>query len=177
MFARLIMLLVPALLIAGSVLADSTPRLDVDAAPAIVRVKPLPVSRKPIRLPALEFQLDIRARCARDTEMQSILISVADTTKTISGDDVTEIHDEPIPFSVPARQVSPVAVDGFCRADGGRDRRTELLVRDAVTTNLSLRCAGEEGESITYTSHALDVLVQCDDNGESQGDSVSEIVR
>ena len=177
MNVRLFLLVMPALLLADKARPDAAGRLIVQATPAIVQVKALAEGRKLIRLPTLEFRFTIQAVCAIDTEAQSISISVADTRKTISGNDIATISDMPIDFSIPARQLSPVAVDGFCpRADDG-NRLAKLLVRDAVTAHLSLRCAGKGGEAITYKSHALDVMLQCPVRGDDQGESVSEIAR
>jgi hypothetical protein len=177
MIVRLFLLFVPALLLADEARPDSAARLSVHATPAIVQVKPLAEGRKLIRLPTLEFRFTIQAVCAINTEAKSISISIADTRKTISGDDIATVSDMPIVFSVPARQVSPVAVDGFCPLADDRDRLAELLVRSAVTVHLSLRCSGEKGQAITYASHALDVMLQCPGRGDDQGESVSEIAR
>ena len=174
---RLILMLIPALLLADKSRPDAAAQLIVQATPAIVQVKVLAEGRKLIRLPTLEFRFTLQAVCAVNTEAKSISISVADTRKTISGDDIATVSDMPIIFSVPARQVSPVAVNGFCPVADDRDRLAELLVRSAVTAHLSLRCSGEKGEAITYASHALDVMLQCPGRGDDQGESVSEIAR
>jgi hypothetical protein len=153
---------------------DDNTRLQVDAAAAVAQIEPMAVGRKLIRLPALEFELSIDAACALDSTAKSLSISVADTRQTISGDDTGNISSEPIRFLVPARQVSPIAVYGFC-SHAGED--SERLIQGAVTTHLSLRCLGAEGETITYASHALDVLLRCDMPTTGQGDPVSEIAR
>jgi len=177
MIVRLILLFAPALLLSGTAWPDVGARLSVDVAPAIVQVRPLAQGRKLIRLPTLEFRFTIQATCALDTEVQSVSISIADTRKTISGDDILSAFDQPVVFSVPARQVSPVAVDGFCPQADDRERQAELLVRDAVTAHLSLRCTGENGADITYSSRALDVILQCPDRRDDQGEPASELAR
>jgi len=177
MFVRLFLVLIAALLISGPAWPDAIARLAIDATPAIVQVRPLAEGRKLIRLPALEFHLTVLADCADDTEIRSVSISVADTRTTISGDDVVNLSAAPVSFSVPARQLSPIAVDGFCPLANGAGGLEELLIRDAVTAHLSLRCAGKSGEAIIYVSHALDVMLQCPMRGDDQRESVSEIAK
>jgi hypothetical protein len=174
MILRLLLALVLVLVCAQGAWSESNARLHVDAAAAIVQIEPLAVGRKLIRLPALEFELSIDAACALDSDAESLSISVADTRKTISGDGTANISGQPIRFLVPARQVSPIAVYGFCPHAG---ESSELLIRDAVTTHLSLRCSGADGESITYASYGLDVLLRCATPVSSQGDPESEIAR
>jgi len=177
MIIRLILLFVSSLLLAGKAWPDAAAKLTVDATPAMVQVRPLAEGRKLIRLPALEFSFTIRAACALDTAAQSISISIADTRKTISGNDIASAFDQAIIFSVPARQVSPVAIDGFCPQSDDGDGQAELLVRDAMTAHLSLRCRSENGEEITYASRALDVILQCPEHRDNQREPASEIAR
>jgi hypothetical protein len=174
MILRLILALVLAFVCAQSAWSESNVRLEVEATAAIVQIEPLAVGRKLIRLPALEFELSIDAVCAPNSDAKSLSISVADTRKTISGEETAKISSAPIRFLVPARQVAPIAVYGFCPHSG---KSSELLIRDAVTTHLSLRCLGADGHSITYASHGLDVLLRCDIPANDQGDPESEIAR
>ena len=51
MLTRLIILPALALLVADDARAESAPRLDVDAAPAVVYIKPIPEGRRLLRLP------------------------------------------------------------------------------------------------------------------------------
>ena len=70
---------------------------------------------------------------------------------------------------MPARQVAPLPVNGFCLADGKGTK--EVLVSDVVTVNLSLRCANDEGASIPYASQALAVALSCDTGDQGASDS------
>jgi hypothetical protein len=153
--------------------AEVSGRLGVDADPALATVKPLAEGRRLIRLPSLEFELNIDAECGPDSVPKSVSISVADTRKTLNSDELRDINGGAVLFAIPARQVSPVAVDGFCPQDGNG---TQLLVRDAVTAHLSLRCTNEEEESITYASQGLAVMLDCDVPEEADQPE-SEIVR
>lgn len=177
MFVRLLLLLTPALLAADRAWPDQAPKLEVGAVPAVAQVKPLPKGRRSIRLPALEFALSMKADCAIDGEVQSVSISIADTRRSFSDGKLANISDEAIIFSISARQLSPVAVEGFCLLDDDHESVQEHLIQDAVTLHSSLRCADGDVESITYASHALDVMLQCDDTEANQGASDSEIAR
>jgi len=180
MIARLFFLLMVAQLVASPAWPDSSAHLAVSAEPAVVPVKPLAEGRKLIRLPTLEFHLHLEADCAEDYEIRSVSISVADSRTTFSGEDVAGFSATPISFSVPARQLSPVAIDGFCSlAVGADDRETreDHVIPDAVTAHLSLRCAGEDAEAITYISHALDVVLQCAARADAQGGVTSTTPR
>jgi stage V sporulation protein SpoVS len=154
MISRLTLLIV----LCAPAWAEVSGRLGVAADPALATVKPLTEGRRLIRLPSLEFELNIDAECTADSVPKSVSISIADTRKTLNGDELQDINGGAVPFAIPARQVSPVAVDGFCAEDGNGN---QLLVRDAVTAHLSLRCTNEEKESITYTSQGLDVMLEC----------------
>jgi hypothetical protein len=177
MLARLLFLLIPAVLIADRAWPDDAPKLEVGAVPAVVHVKALPKGRRSIRLPALEFELRIQANCGSESKAQSVSISIADTRRTFNDDILANISDELLTFSISARQLAPVAVEGFCLLNDDRELVQELLIQDAVSIHSSLRCAGDDDESITYASHALDVMLQCNVPTANQGSSESEIAR
>ena len=165
-----------AVLFAPFALAGNSASLDVDADPAVVAIKPLAESRKLIKPPALEFTLRIDAQCDAKAEIASISISIADTQKaltTIDRDDTAPIATR---ITIPARQVSPIAVQDFCPMQAP-DAGQELIVRDALTAHVSLRCTSEAGESITYASRALDVALHCDAKADTQGELSSLIAR
>ena len=156
--------------------AENTASLSVDADPAVVAIKPLTAGRKLIRPPALEFLLRIDAECDVDAEITSISISIADTQKALTSTDLSEAIPIATRITIPARQVSPIAVEDFCPI-GSAAAGDELVVRDALTAHVSLRCTSEAGESITYASRALDVMLQCDAAVNVQGETSPLIAR
>ena len=93
---------------------DVAARLSVEAAPAEAAIQPLPEGRSLVGLPALEFEFGILADCGPDRVPTSVSISVADTRTTLTGEQLRT--DGPIVAAIrlPARQLSPVAVDDFC---------------------------------------------------------------
>lgn len=157
----------------GAALADSGARLEADASPAAVSIPPVADGRKLVRLPALEFQISVRGSCADEQRAESISVSVADTRKTVTAE---ELQDPPvlvIDLTIPANQVAPLPLDGFCAGEDATAQK--LQVADAMTAHLSLRCSGAEGDSITYTSRPLSIALTCEE--QNQGDSDSSILR
>jgi hypothetical protein len=142
----------------------------------VFEIKPLTEGRRLIRPPALEFLLRIDAECDANAEIASISISIADTQKALTSPDLSEAAPIATRITIPARQVSPIAVQDFCPM-GSRAAGDELVVRDALTAHVSLRCTGEAGESITYASRTLDVMLHCDAAADVQGEPSSLIAR
>lgn len=156
--------------------AQNAVNLDVDADPAAVAVKPLAEGRRLIKPPSLEFLLRIDAECDANAEIASISISIADTQKALTTTDLGEAAPIATRITIPARQVSPIAVEDFCPMESPTAGDT-LIVKDALTAHVSLRCTSEAGESITYASRALDVRLHCDAATEIQGEPSSLIAR
>ncbi len=154
---------------AGAVRAEAAALLEVDVEPASAVVKPLPPGRKLVRLPELEYRINIRARCADDDTVESLSIGIADTRRTLGSDELAEPDTIVVEFTVPARQVAPLPVNRFCLAEGEGDQ--EVLVDDAVTAHLSLRCANDTGTAITYASRPLAVALSCDAGNQPESDS------
>ena len=63
---------------------------------------------------------------------------------------------------VPKKQLGPIAVNDFCIAGGDASSGQALNLRDALSAQLSLHCSGENQESMTYETVALEVALQCD---------------
>jgi hypothetical protein len=65
-------------------------------------------------------------------------------------------------LTLPRQQTAPLAVVDFCQIEDGQEQGSqELLVRDAFTAHLSLRCTGDEQLSVVYASQSLDVALLC----------------
>ncbi|MDJ0906081.1 MAG: hypothetical protein QNI96_08695 [Woeseiaceae bacterium] len=165
-FQRLSLLLA-SFTLAGIAWPGSQPTLTIIVPPAVAPVQPLAEGRRLVRLPALEFEFGIEARCGPEQAVRSISISVADTRKTLESDDIPEVSIVSTAVTLPARQLAPVAVDGFCPES--QVAGSSLLLRDAVTAQVSLRCTGEDGDSITYASQPLDVTLVCEIDPDVQG--------
>ena len=165
-----------AVLFAPFAVAENAAFLGVDADPAVVASKPLAEGRKLIRPPALEFLLHIDAECDAEAEITSISISVADTQKALTSIDLDDTAPIATRIAIPARQVPPIAVENFCPMESPLAGE-ELVVKDALTAHVSLRCTSEAGDSITYASRALHVMLRCEAAADTQGELSSLIAR
>ena len=159
MLIRPVSLLPLLVLAAGASRAETAALLEVAVEPANAVVRPLPPGRKLVRLPELEYRISIKARCAENYTVESISIGIADSRRTLGSDELVDPDAIVVDFTVPARQVAPLPVDGFCLAEG--DGEQQLLVDDAVTAHVSLRCSNDVETSITYASRPLAVAVSC----------------
>ena len=88
--------------------------LTITVPPALAPIQPLAEGRSLVRLPALEFEFGIEASCGPERAVKSVSISVADTRKTLESDEIPLGETVSTAFTLPARQLAPVAVDGFC---------------------------------------------------------------
>ena len=156
--------LIPALYF----IAADIGHLIVEARPAVANVGLQPGGRQLIRLPALEFPMQVSARCGQGGEVQSVSISVADTRHTIAGEEIPENGKVETLVSVSPKQIAPLAVQNFCTADD--DPGQELLLGRALTAQVSMRCLHEAGSSIEFDSAALDVQLVCAAVSEEEAD-------
>lgn len=150
-----------ALLISSTSRAeDAGGQLDIefDTATAIIAPR---TSSRPISLPTLTFTLRAQARCPAAETPESISVSIADTRITIYPDsDSNDIIEKSIRVS--QKQLGPVAVESFCLAENNADVGELLELDDALSAQLSLRCVGENSESISYQTAALSVSLLCE---------------
>jgi hypothetical protein len=155
-------------------------RLLVHAEPAVASISPQPGGRKFIRLPDLEFPLHINAYCGAGRTPESISVSIADSNKTISGEDLggedlggedpasedSGSKDLPVSVSldtsvrIASRQIAPIAIRGFCVT--GNEAPRSLLVATALTAQFSLRCVRDDKHTIVFRARALDVVLNCE---------------
>jgi len=150
-------------LAAGPVASEPGARVTVDAHPAVIGIKPLPDGRRLISLPAIEFALAITPQCATGTQPQSLSVSIADTRKTLGSGELDGHPTVAVSIAIPRKQASPLAVDGFCPADQSADAsNTDLSIEDAFTAHVSLRCAGEEQQTIVYAAQPLGLVLHCE---------------
>ena len=131
-------------------------RLSIRAEPAVATVSQQLGERRLIRLPELEFKLRIVAHCARGRLPESISISVADTRETIRGEQLPESGPLELSVIVASRQIAPLAVGELCVAG-----HSDVVVANALTAQVSLRCALDDEQSIVFDAIPLDVRISC----------------
>lgn len=135
-------------------------RLTVTADTPTATIETNSAIRNFLRLPDLEFSIRVELECANGSTPVSLLVSVADTRKSVGANGLASGEDVQFDLQVPADQIAPIAIDSFCRADSQRPGE-QKLVPAALSAQASLRCAGESAEQTIYASTPLDVELEC----------------
>ncbi len=158
-----------ALILLGSnVRSEDTPQLTIAGEPATVEIQTHQGRREFIRLPTLQYNLDIQQRCPTELKPANLSVSVADTRQTISADELLNASPLAMKLSIPEEQIAPVAVADFCvtpeedsEIQNGPSK-TVLRINDILSLQAALSCSSETGSKIIYASLALDVELHCD---------------
>jgi hypothetical protein len=165
---------VPAILLvaATAFVTDGVPSglsslLVVRADAAVAAIDPVTDDRRLISLPSLLYALTVRPTCATGMHAEAMSVSIADTRKTYSRDEIGQQPLIEISLSIPQQQIGPISIQTFCRAgQAGEDGRV-LHIKGALTAHLSLRCADEDARSIVYASQPLDIALECRKHDET----------
>lgn len=173
------LLVVAAAGVANNAKSDALGRIIVEASAALVEIEPSANDRaddrRVIALPSLEFAMTIEPLCAPEMHTESISISVADTRKTYSANDVDGKKMLAVVLTIPQWQISPLTVEEFCLSEERDDNAVGVLrIHDAFTAHLSLRCAGDNSRSIVYASQSLDLDLQCQSGDDDSGASSNQ---
>lgn len=153
------------ILIAGGLLVATAANADENDSPLAVAFEPATATvapretSRPIDLPDLTFAFRAQAFCPDEQVAESVTISIADTRITVRPDDNGIIEKSIV---VPRKQLAPVVANDFCLLDEAEQPELALQVDDAMSAQLSLRCAGENSESIRYQTTSLNVALQCE---------------
>jgi len=161
----------PMLLLASSLTAFAdTPqqRLTITATTPKVSVPPLEAGRQFVPLPALDYRFLLEPRCSKGWQVQSVSLSIADSRQVFQTDMIDAHGFVNANLSVPAAQLAPVPVSGFCEAAVGGEAptdeaagNTELRIGAALSAHAALICVNEESERVSYTSRPLAVILRC----------------
>lgn len=140
--------------------------LQVSAAAPDVAVSPRAPERNSLPLPTLEYVFALNATCAEPFGPSSISLAVADTRRSLSGDELDGNASAEITLIVPADQLAPVPVAEFCvevpAEDSSAPAEGERLTLPAtLSAHASLLCVSGSEQEIIYTSAPLDVTLIC----------------
>jgi hypothetical protein len=124
-----------------------------------------------VNLPTLEFALRAAIKCKG--EPVSVTLSVSDTFRTLTGDDLDNERAAETILRVPARQLALAASSRFCIADDP-ESADELLVRGFATAHASLRCHAGDSTSAHFASAPLQVRLKCARAPEKETQEVPE---
>ena len=134
-------------------------RLRVHAEPAVAVLAMQQGGRTLVNLPPLEFRLSISPHCAEGGRPESLSITIADTQKTLSGEDLPSKTPIDVSMRVSASQLAPFALREFC-VDPAAEGQS-LLLTAALAAQVSLRCTRGEQQSIVFAAEPLDIRVDC----------------
>lgn len=163
---RLLLALCAGCLATGLARAETT--LTVAADTPLVEVSPRRAGRSFLRLPAIEYQFDVRVECDDNWAAESVSVSVADTHRALGADQIGEDRQGDIRLLVPAKQIAPLVLEDFCvAADTAEDRGARVghgesrKIPAALSVQASLLCRTETEQKMTYTTQPLDINLIC----------------
>jgi hypothetical protein len=161
-------ILLLAFLASAIVIADETTLIVSSSTPEI-NIATRSSDRYSIRLPGLQYDFQLELVCATGYEPDSVLLSVADTKKRIALGEGKANSDDGISMKIPASQIAPLSVEGFCLASENDDRREpgQVTVRGVLSAQASLLCSGEDGQQLMFASQSLDVTLRCDGEADN----------
>lgn len=153
-------MLTPLILLPGLYLVfTDVDRLHVNAEPAVAVLALQQGGRNLVQLPEMEFALSISPHCAERGERESLSITIADTRTTLRGEALRAGKSIDVTLRVPASQLAPFALQGFCTDPSSEGE--SILLGSALTAQASLRCARTGRPSIVFASEPLDVRAVC----------------
>lgn len=130
---------------------------------AVAEVPEQPAGRRLVMMPALEFEFSVAAQCEADGHPETVSISVADTQTVyrVDGSDSHAFFE--MKLRIPRPQLAPLAIEEFCT--GGEyeaGKAQSLLIRAALTAQVSLLCARENGPYMHFIAVPLDIRLICE---------------
>jgi hypothetical protein len=154
--------------------------LVIDADTPVVETGFRAAGRNFMRLPDVRFTVSLDTHCSSGFLPQAMSLSVADTRKSLTSDDISADAVTVTEFTVPASQVGPVAVNDFCVAIADADDQAlspasaedpdegdTLVITSVISIQASLLCANEAERRMTYASRGLDVSLACRNSEEA----------
>lgn len=144
--------------------------LVINANTPVVEVARRSAGRRFIRLTSLDYKLELNAQCAAGFGPMALSISVADTRKSPAADTISAGGPISMTLTIPAPQISPIAIDNFCvepgenpplMANNQANGEESLEVKAALSVQASLLCANEIDKHMIYASKPLNVVLLC----------------
>ena len=130
-----------------------------------------------LALPQLDYSFSLQPACADDWTAGSLSLSIADSRIYIdpAALDASASSVE-AKLSVPARQLAPLPLSGFCEAAMPADEPAgdlsngepviaagqSLKITAALSAHAALLCESEDQQRMTYVTKALDINLVCD---------------
>jgi len=150
---------------AGRPAIAEDPQLTIAADRPIIELSHRQLTRRGVVLPSLEVHFRIDARCPMPHTPVSMMLSIADSRRHVQGTEIDSALNSGLSITVPAPQIAPVFMPGFCAGD---DTRQDATVPDLLSVQGSLTCGSEDDSSTTvsYASAGIDVSLRCPADNE-----------
>ncbi|MGB5246892.1 MAG: hypothetical protein WBM54_05825 [Woeseia sp.] len=143
-------------------------QLTITVATPKVAIAPQNPGRQFLPLPALEFQFLLEPRCEAGWAPLSMTLSIADSRIVLNAESLDEHGFLAASLAVPAAQLAPVPVSGFCEQSAAEDNveqpaavNEELRFPAALSAHGALICSNAGTEQISYTSRPLPLTFYC----------------
>lgn len=146
--------------------------LTVHATEATAQIDSRNANRPHTRLPTLELTLHASFSCPADTTVDSLTVSVSDSHKRYSANEIANTTSLKASLRVPSDQFAPISAPDFC-IDGAPIDEHGLLLPGVATAQVSLRCHSEtESSSVHFVSVALPLRLYCLADGDQESSTV-----
>lgn len=149
-------------------------QLTITAAIPKVAIAPQDPGRQFLPLPALDFDFLLEPRCAAGWSPQSMTLSIADSRTVLDAKLLDEHGLLRTRLAVPAAQLAPLPISGFCEAapDAQRvaDNNAELKYPAALSAHAALICGNDDAEKISYASRPLGLILRCTAESPAPGE-------
>lgn len=156
----------------GSMLNSHNSHAIVRASAAVAPISRHPSGARLISLPTLEFPLTIDPRCEAGKRLESVSVSIADTHRVYAAAEfAAAAMTLASTIRLPEPQIGPLAIGTFCTNDEmDADRHPSLLIEDAFTASVALRCSDDAGATLKFEALPMDVLLLCEPAVENASD-------
>lgn len=150
-----------ACLLATAQIAAADNALTLHVNETRIQIEPRDSGRTQVNLPSLDLSLRTSFVCPAAGSAESVTMSIADTHERFGAENISDVAVLEATISVPAQQIAPVSLAGFC-TKGDAPNESELLLPGIATAQVSLRCRSEElGSSMHYASAVVPLTVIC----------------
>jgi len=129
----------------------------------VIAVETRSAERNFIRLPAVDFQFDVRPICDKGLKPRSLSLNIADTRVVLADDKFDGDSAISVSMRIPANQIAPIALKDFCAAPAAAEAMSSRIrhISGILSVQASLRCESLETSQVLYASKALDVALSC----------------
>lgn len=127
-----------------------------------------------VLLPTLEVAILATTECPAGAEAASLTISISDTHQHYQAEQLDDAGSLDTEVSVPANQLAPVSIPGFCVEGKPIDGKHAqgLQLPGVATAQVSLRCRTDgNSTSVYFTSVPIPVRLYCREDEEPEPSS------